>query len=107
MPGRKCAFTDVPPLPRGMMGSFGSAHPLWTGSSLDSSGDAYGLLNVQRLLKADPRHEEVSWWLAWGFGTWGCGICDDRYGCSKSAPRSSSRAGLTLGSHVAQSRESM
>lgn len=43
----------------GMMGSFGAAHPLWTGSSLDGSGDAYGLLNVQRLTTLDPRHEEV------------------------------------------------
>ena len=55
----KSAFTDIPPLPHGMMGAFGSAHPLWTGSSLDSSGDCYGLLNVQRLITLDERPEEI------------------------------------------------
>ena len=59
MPGPFCAFTDIPALPLGMMGSFGSAHPLWTGSSLDSSGDAYGLLNVQRLSTLDHRPEQI------------------------------------------------
>lgn len=59
MPGPFCAFTDIPPLPLGMMGSFGSAHPLWTGSSLDSSGDTYGLLNVQRLTTSDHRPEQI------------------------------------------------
>ena len=53
------AFTDIPPLPAGMMGAFGSAHPLWTGSSLDSSGDVYGLLNVQRLSTLDTRPEQI------------------------------------------------
>ena len=53
------AFTDIPPLPTGMMGAFGSAHPLWTGSSLDSTGDTYGLLNVQRLTTLDRRHEQI------------------------------------------------
>jgi carotenoid cleavage dioxygenase-like enzyme len=52
-------FKDEPPLPAGMGGVFGSAHPLWTGSSLDGSGDAYGLLNVMRLTVMDPRVEEV------------------------------------------------
>jgi hypothetical protein len=52
-------FTDIPQIPLGMMASFGSAHPLWTGSSLDASGDAYGLLNVQRLSGVDPRREHI------------------------------------------------
>ena len=52
-------FTDIPKIPLGMMASFGSAHPLWTGSSLDASGDAYGLLNVQRLSGFDPRREQI------------------------------------------------
>ncbi len=59
MPGPLCAFKDEPAIPLGMMASFGSAHPLWTGSSLDSSGDAYGLLNVQRLSTLDPRKEQL------------------------------------------------
>ena len=59
MPGPADAFKDIPSIPLGMMGSFGSAHPLWTGSSLDSSGDAYGLLNVQRLSTIDHRQEEI------------------------------------------------
>jgi carotenoid cleavage dioxygenase-like enzyme len=59
MPGPANAFKDIPSIPLGMMGSFGSAHPLWTGSSLDSSGDAYGLLNVQRLSTMDHRQEEI------------------------------------------------
>ena len=53
------AFVDHPPLPVGMMGAFGSAHPLYTGSSLDSSGDLYGLLNVQRLTTVDKRPEQI------------------------------------------------
>lgn len=52
-------FVDEPRLPRGMGGMFGSAHPLFTGSSLEGSGDLYGLLNVQRMLTWDPRPEEV------------------------------------------------
>ena len=59
MPGPLCAFTDVPAIPTGMMASFGAAHPLWTGSSLDSSGDTYGLLNVQRLSTLDHRDEQL------------------------------------------------
>ena len=59
MPGPFNSFIDEPSIPIGMMGSFGAAHPLWTGSSLDGSGDAYGLLNVQRLTTFDQRHEEV------------------------------------------------
>lgn len=52
-------FKDEPAIPPGMMGSFGAAHPLWSGSSLDASGDVYGIVNVQRLTTLDPRHEEV------------------------------------------------
>ena len=59
MPGPLCAFKDEPAIPLGMMASFGSAHPLWSGSSLDASGDAYGLLNVQRLSTLDPRREQL------------------------------------------------
>ena len=55
----KSAFTDILPIPEGMAGAFGSAHPLWTGSSLDSSGDCYGLLNVQRLVTLDHRQEQI------------------------------------------------
>jgi carotenoid cleavage dioxygenase-like enzyme len=59
MPGPFCDFKDIPSIPLGMMASFGAAHPLWTGSSLDGSGDAYGLLNVQRLSTVDPRPEQL------------------------------------------------
>lgn len=48
-------FHDNPALPLGMLGSFGAAHPLYTGSSLDASGSLYGILNVQRLTTADSR----------------------------------------------------
>lgn len=52
-------FSDEPPVPKGMSAMFGSAHPLYTGSSLDCSGDLYGLVNVQRYVAADPRREQV------------------------------------------------
>ena len=58
-PGPTGGFHDHPPLPLGMMGAFGAAHPLYTGSSLDASGNLYGILNVQRLTTKDPRQEEI------------------------------------------------
>eukprot|EP00933_Yihiella_yeosuensis_P067233 TRINITY_DN7197_c0_g1_i1.p1 TRINITY_DN7197_c0_g1~~TRINITY_DN7197_c0_g1_i1.p1 ORF type:complete len:594 (+),score=85.17 TRINITY_DN7197_c0_g1_i1:48-1829(+) len=52
-------FQDEPKLPPGMQGAFGSAHPLWSESSLDGSGDIYGLINVQRVTTLDERPEEL------------------------------------------------
>jgi len=53
------SFKDKPGLPPAMVGAFGSAHPLYSGSSLDATGDLYGIINAQRLAPIDHRQEQL------------------------------------------------